>query len=439
MRIAFVCIDSTGHVNAMTALARALKARGHDVVCVSLPEAEAAAAAAQLPFAAYGKGEYSTAARRAALLQYSSLHGGEAAAYAMELKKAALSAAFKHLPRTLREIRAGAVVLDQLYFGLGLVPTHLGIPYAHASCAVHIDFTGATPLPIFDWPPATTDEEFQRNRQAAAQFLRGLQPLRSLADAYAASAGIHVDWTDPWATQSRLAWLSQMPREFDFPASHWPSCFHHTGPWHDANGRAPVVFPWQQLTGRPLIYASMGTLLNGMARPFRAILEAARANPGLQMVLSIGANLDPKELPPLPENVVAVRHAPQFELLKRAAVCITHAGLNTTLEALTQGVPLLAIPVGTDHPGVAARIRHTRTGIPVPFESATPARITAALQEILEDTAYRESAVAMQAAIRRADGLQHAAGLLEQAFGLDPEPPRRQPSRFAWLRPFAHR
>jgi MGT family glycosyltransferase len=439
MKIAFVCIDAAGHLNPMTALARAVKARGHEVVCVALPQAKAVAEAAQLPFAAYAKGEFSAEAQRAALLRYSSLHGGEAGAYSRELTKAGLAAAFKHLPRTLREIRAGAVVLDQVHFGLGLVPMHLGIPYAHASCAVHLDLTGTTPLPMFGWPHASTEEELQRSREAATQFRRVLQPLRSLAETYAASAGIRVDWTDPWATQSQLAWVTQMPREFDFPASHWPSCFHHTGPWYDANGRAPVVFPWQQLTGQPLIYASMGTLLNGTARPFGAILEAARANPGLQMVLSIGANLDPTQLPSLPANAVVVRYAPQFELLKRAAVCITHAGMNTTLEALAQGVPLLAIPVGTDQPGVAARIRHTRTGIPVPFDAATPARIAAALREILEDGSYRENAMAMQSAIHRADGLQRGAGLLEEAFGLEPEPQRRQPSRFAWLRPFAQR
>jgi len=31
-----------------------------------------------------------------------------------------------------------------------------------------------------------------------------------------------------------------------------------------------------------------------------------------------------------------VNNAPQLELLKKASVCITHAGFNTVLEALTQ-------------------------------------------------------------------------------------------------------
>jgi MGT family glycosyltransferase len=420
----------------MTALARAMKARGHDVICVALPDAKPVVTAAKLPFVPYAQGEFPAEAKRASLLRYSHLQGGDALACSLELARSGISAAFRHLPRTLREIRAGAVVLDQVQFGLGLIPTQLGIPYAHVSCAMHIDFSGTTPLPIFDWTHANTDEAIQRNRESAAQHQRILQPLRSTAGAYAASAGIRVDWTDPWATQSRLAWLSQTPREFDFPSSHWPGCFHHTGPWYDARARATVDFPWHRLADRPLVYASMGTLLNGAARQFGAILEAARAHPGLQLVLSIGANLDLKELPHLPENAVVVRFAPQPELLKRAALCVTHAGLNTVLEALSNGVPLLAIPVGTDQPGVAARIRYTRTGISIPFESVTPARIVNAWQELIEDKAYYQSAAAMQNAIRQADGLQHAAGLLEQAFGLTPKPSKPKPAGIAWLRHF---
>jgi UDP:flavonoid glycosyltransferase YjiC (YdhE family) len=57
-------------------------------------------------------------------------------------------------------------------------------------------------------------------------------------------------------------------------SSHWPSQFHHTGPFHDGEGREKVDFPWERLTGEPLIYASMGTILNGEAHVFRTIVAA---------------------------------------------------------------------------------------------------------------------------------------------------------------------
>ena len=77
---------------------------------------------------------------------------------------------------------------------------------------------------------------------------------------------------------------------------------------------------------------------------FRTIVTAVAKNKNLQLVLSIGDQIDPKRIGPVPNNAIVVKRAPQLELLKRATVCITHAGLNTVLESLAQGVPLISHP-----------------------------------------------------------------------------------------------
>jgi zeaxanthin glucosyltransferase len=100
--------------------------------------------------------------------------------------------------------------------------------------------------------------------------------------------------------------------------------------------------------------ASLGTVVNGLEYVYRTILDAVRTVPGIQLVLSVGNNVDIDDLGPIPSNALVVSSAPQVELLKRAVLCITHAGLNTALEALAQGVPIVAIPIGYDQPGVAA-------------------------------------------------------------------------------------
>ena len=64
----------------------------------------------------------------------------------------------------------------------------------------------------------------------------------------------------------------------------------------------------------------------------------------------------------LPGNPLVVGYAPQLELLSRATLTITHAGLNTALESLSAGVPMVAIPVGNDQPGVSARLKAARVG-----------------------------------------------------------------------------
>jgi zeaxanthin glucosyltransferase len=107
-----------------------------------------------------------------------------------------------------------------------------------------------------------------------------------------------------------------------------------------------------------------------------------------------------------------------LELLKKAAVCITHAGFNTVLEALTQGVPQVAIPVTHDQPGVAARIAAHRTGVIVSLEKLTVSHLATLVNEVLSNSIYRDNARKFQQTIVKTNGLSRAADLLEEAFGL---------------------
>src|SRR5262249_4832070 len=124
-----------------------------------------------------------------------------------------------------------------------------------------------------------------------------------------------------------------------------------------------------------------------------------------------------KQIGPVPNNAIIVKRAPQLELLKKATVCITHAGLNTVLESLAQGVPQVAIPVTYDQPGVAARIAHHKTGVVTSLDKLTADRLALLLEKMLTDPTYRENARKLQEAIREANGLSVAADLIEESLG----------------------
>jgi zeaxanthin glucosyltransferase len=134
-------------------------------------------------------------------------------------------------------------------------------------------------------------------------------------------------------------------------------------------------------------------------------------------VLSVGEQIDPQQLGAAPKNAIIVQRAPQLDLLKRASVCITHAGLNTVLESLAQGVPQVAIPVAYDQPGVAARIAHHRTGVVTSLDKLTADHLSTLLNKVLYDSLYQESARRMQQAIAEANGLSAAVDIIEQSLG----------------------
>jgi zeaxanthin glucosyltransferase len=245
----------------MTALARKLQSRGHDVVFIGVPDIEPVVRAANLDFAPFCE---------------------------------------------IAETGVNALILDSVYLLLEIVPLHLRLPYVQIWNVLHFDFSGSTPLTLYGWPHETSPEALARNA-AGLQILSEFRgPLMPVAQSYAERNGLEIDWGNPAATVSKLAVITQTPKEFDFPIPHLPAQFHYAGPFHDDEGREPIPFPWEKLTGKLLIYASLGTLVNGLNNVYRTILEAVSEFPEMQVVLSIGRNLDPGDLGPIPSNRLLV-------------------------------------------------------------------------------------------------------------------------------------
>ena len=158
--------------------------------------------------------------------------------------------------------------------------------------------------------------------------------------------------------------------------------------------------------------------MNGRVEVFRTIVAALAKHKDLQLVLSVGDRVERDQIGPAPNNTIIVKRAPQLELLKRTSVCVTHAGLNTVLESLAQGVPQVAIPVTFDQPGVAARIADKRTGLVTSLDKLTAGRLSTLLSEVLSNPAYRANAAKIQKAIVSANGLSIAADLIEESLGV---------------------
>ncbi len=159
----------------------------------------------------------------------------------------------------------------------------------------------------------------------------------------------------------------------------------------------------------------MGTLQNGVLQSFRVIAEAC-AGLELQLVISLGGGQNPSLLPDLAGNPVVVGYAPQLDLIRRSALTISHGGLNTALEALAWGVPLVVLPVAYDQPGVGARVEWSGVGRSIPIGRLTVARLRDAVSAVLGEPAYRERANRLRSTIEAADGLNRAADLIGAAF-----------------------
>jgi MGT family glycosyltransferase len=135
---------------------------------------------------------------------------------------------------------------------------------------------------------------------------------------------------------------------------------------------------------------------------------------GLQVVMSLGGRRDPAMFVDLPGNPLIVREAPQLELIKIAALVINHAGINTVLEALMEGKPMVAIPITHDQPALAARLSWLHVAEVIPERKLSGKALRSAVLGVLNDSSYGDAARAIQGKIQAGRGLERAVEVIER-------------------------
>jgi MGT family glycosyltransferase len=415
-RIGVLCFSSPGHYYPLTALGRRLQSRGHEVIFFQVADLERPVRAAGLEFRLIGRDEYPPGALRARDEEVGQLKGLAALRCSLRGIRRKAEMLFRDAPAAIRDEGVDSLLVDQIEMAGGTVADHLGLPFVSVAAALPINRDASVPPVTLPWPHRVGIGARLRNRAGNAVFewtLSGvLRTINRQRRAWRLPRAPRVN-----ALFSDLAQVTQLPAALELSGRRLPPHVHHTGPWTDATGREPVDFPWPRLDpDRPLVYASMGTLQNGILRTFRVIAEAC-AGLGLQLVISLGGGRDPALLGDLPGDPVVVGYAPQLDLIRRAALTISHGGLNTALESLERGVPMVVLPVTYDQPGVGARVEWSGVGRSIPAGRLTVDRLRDAVREVLGDPAYRARARRLRSSIEAADGLNRAADLIEEAFG----------------------
>lgn len=414
-RLGAFCFPGTGHINPMTALARRLEQRGHQIVIFGIADCESRVRAAGIDFHQIGALDYQPGTLAALDRRLGELRGLATFRFTVDRVKNTAPMVLRDGPAAALAERCEALLCDEADMG-STVAEHLRLPFVSIAFFPPLIQDDRIPAFCFPWQPGTGTLTRLRNRLGFRLLSRFAAPIYAVVNQQRAAWGL-APLKGATDALSQLAQITQLPRALEFDIPDLPPNLHYAGPFVDAHQRPPIDFPWDELNGCPLVYASLGTLQNGAKEIFRTIAEAC-APLACQLVLSLGGGLSPDCFPDLPGSPIVVGYAPQLELLKRAAVCITHAGLNTVLESLAEGVPLVAIPLGNDQPGVAARLHARKAGLVVPRSGLSVSRLRTAIRAALTDPRYRVAAQSIQAAIHSTDALDLAADVVEQSLHL---------------------
>nr|AEQ20577.1 glycosyl transferase [uncultured bacterium CSLF42] len=406
-----------GHLHPFGALGRELQSRGHRVSVFHIPDLQEAVGSEGLSFVEIGRKDHPVGSLPRSWSEIGRLKGWPALQFTLREIVSVTRTFCEEGPAAIRDAGVGCLLVDQTEPAGAAMADYLGIPFVSICNALIMNRGSEIPPPFAGWSYRTDWFGKLRNRGGYWLWDWVTRPVLFEARRYQEKWG-QRPFRSAEDTFSPLAQISQQPEAFDYPRRKLPSRFHYVGPLRRPKA-GPDPFPWDRLDGRPIIYASLGTLQGAKIDLFQVIAEACQDLP-VQLVMSHGRSLSEDQVRALPGNPLVVPYAPQWQLLGRTRLTVTHAGLNTVLDSLAHGVPLVAIPITYEQPAIAARIRWARVGQIVPLSKIRASVLRQSISQVLQEPKYQETAKHMAEAIRQSGGVVRAADIIE-SLPLDPD------------------
>ncbi len=374
MRFLFGFVGGRGHLEPLLPVARAASGLGHEVgfACAPtmLPAVEAAG------FAGFGVGPAGPAAPVRLPLRAPDPER-EVRELRERFVERAARARLPHVLELARHWRPDCLVCDETDFGAALAAERAGVPFATVVTLAAGGFLRAEAIgPALD-------------RLRAEHRLPSDPELRA--------AGRHVV-------------LAPFPPAFRDPRFPLPGTAFFFRP---APPRPPPARP-SPGRSKPRVYVTLGTVFGLESGDLLARLVAALRELPVDLVVTVGPDIDPAELGPQPDAVRVERYRPQDEILPRCRAVLSHGGSGSVLGALRHGLPSLLLPLGADQPLNAARCEVLGVASVADPMTFTPESIREALTQLLGDSPLRRSAGAFREAFAALPDAARAVERLEQ-------------------------
>jgi MGT family glycosyltransferase len=386
----FTSPDGGGTVPPTLSVAGALAARGHDVRVLGDPVLQPEVEAAGCAFV-----PWTTAPHRHVRTPDSEIiRDWEArtplGGFAMMRDEIITGPAGRFARDILEELErrpVDAIVSELVLAGAQIAAEVARLPLAYLITTVY-------PLPVKGRPPfgpgfAPAQGPLGRARDALfaavgrAMWNRGLPDLNAARKQFGLEP---LDYALGYAARAdRILVLTS--EKFEFPADELPPHVRYVGP---RLADPAWAAEWTPPPGEdPLVLVGLSSTHQGQRPALGRIAQALGTLP-VRALITTGPTIPP-EVANAPPNVTVVGSAPHDEVLRQAAVAITHAGHGTTIKALAHGVPVVAMPMGRDQGDVAARVVAAGAGVRV-RPGASPRKIAAAVAEVLAHPSYRDGA-----------------------------------------------
>jgi MGT family glycosyltransferase len=188
-----------------------------------------------------------------------------------------------------------------------------------------------------------------------------------------------------------------VPREFQPFAETFDESFHFVGPVLGSR----LDEEWSpRRAGLPLLFVSLGSIMSDQDF-YRACVEQF-GDGGWEVAMTA------QDVGEVPENIDVRPWFPQPAVLKHAEVFISHGGMNSTMEALHQGVPLVIVAQTPEQAANADRVAELGLGERVDDH----ADLRAAVERVANSGTIRRNLDRMRAAVEAGGGAGRAAEVI---------------------------
>lgn len=374
-QLLFVAAPASGHVNPAVPVMAELTRRGHQVTFVSgqehLPRAVAVGArGVALPWTldptSLSRDRFSTTTFA-------------------ELLRDLLETAAPHISSVVEGARAAgtqAVCFDATAAPVGVaIAERLGVPAISLIPSMAVNEN----LPLAELLPP----DFRPDNEALARYAGRLHE-------FSKEQGLASTML-PMVVPPVPLTLIFVPPAFQIAADTFDASHHFVGPTMHPTGQ------WQPPgDGAPIALVSLGSAFTDRPDVFRACATAF-AGTSWHVVMSIGRT-SPESLGALPGNVQVESFVPQQVILRHASAFVSHAGMNSIMEALSFRVPLVTLPQVPEQDLNARRVRELGLGELLDADNLDP-------------DAIRDAVLGVAASQRTGERLQWMAGEIAQAGG----------------------
>jgi len=402
------------HFNALEAIAVELIERGHRVTFLHRIDAKAFLRDPRIGFHVLGATSH-PAGSLAESLRRAANPGGPIGIRAVIADMARTTDMLcRDLPPALQLLGIDAMLADQMEAAGALVADGAGIPFISIACALPVNREPGIPLPVMPFKYATTEQAMHMYQGSARVYDWIMGPHSRVVAQWAATFKLSPR-SMLHECVSTLAQISQTVPGFEFPRSALPATFHHVGPLRTAKTTQVTSAMPPVAEGRPFIFASLGTLQGQRFGLFKRIARAARKLDAQLLIAHCGGLDAGQERALVRAGATVTDFAPQAAVLARADAVVSHAGLNTVMDAIAARTPILALPIAFDQPGAASRVCHADIGLCGSARLSGSATLARMLDQLITQPRFASALDRLAIEVDQAGGAPRAASIIEQA------------------------